>query len=273
MMTETSPKPTKSAVLSLNNIEVVYDHVSLAIKGVSLEVPDGGMVALLGANGAGKSTALKAISGLLVAERGEVRRGEIQFLDRNLRSLSPQKRVELGIAHVLEGRRVFEHLTPDENLIAASAIRSRHDMIRNKDNVYNYFPRLYERRFSAAGYLSGGEQQMLAIGRALMTQPKLLMLDEPSLGLAPFLVAEIFQIISQINREEGLSVLLVEQNAIAALEIVSHGYLIESGRIVMHDTAQALKSNPDIQEFYLGGAQAKNFHDIKHYRRRKRWLT
>jgi branched-chain amino acid transport system ATP-binding protein len=241
---------TTDEILTLNNVEVVYDYVSLAIKGVSLAVPKGGMVALLGANGAGKSTTLKSISGLM-----------------------PQDRVKLGIAHVLEGRRVFEHLTPDENLIAASAVRSRHDAARNKDRVYSYFPRLFERRSSAAGYLSGGEQQMLAIGRALMTQPKLLMLDEPSLGLAPFLVAEIFQILSRINREEGLSVLLVEQNAIAALEIVSHGYLIESGRIVMHDTAEALKKNPDIQEFYLGGAENKNFRDIKHYRRRKRWLT
>jgi len=260
-------------VLSLNNVEVVYDYVSLAIKGVSLEVPQGGMVALLGANGAGKSTTLKSISGLLAAERGDVRRGEVTFQGRSISGLMPQDRVKLGIAHVLEGRRVFEHLTPDENLIAASAVRSRHDAARNKERVYSYFPRLFERRSSAAGYLSGGEQQMLAIGRALMTQPKLLMLDEPSLGLAPFLVAEIFDILGRINREEGLSVLLVEQNAIAALEIVSHGYLIESGRIVMHDSAEALKRNPDIQEFYLGGAENKNFRDIKHYRRRKRWLT
>ena len=181
--------------------------------------------------------------------------------------------MRLGIAHVLEGRRVFEHLTPDENLVAASAIRSRHDVARNKERVYTYFPRLYERRSAEAGYLSGGEQQMLAIGRALMTQPKLLMLDEPSLGLAPFLVAEIFQIIRNINKDDGTSMLLVEQNAVAALEIVSHGYLIDSGRIVMHDSAEALKRNPDIQEFYLGGGKARDFHDIKHYRRRKRWLT
>jgi len=261
------------AILTLNNVEVVYDYVSLAIKGISLVVPEHGIVALLGANGAGKSTTLKSISGLLTPERGEVRRGDITFLGNDVRALPPQERVRLGIAHVLEGRRVFEHLTPDENLVAASAVRSRHDFARNKERVYGYFPRLYERRSSEAGYLSGGEQQMLAIGRALMTRPKLLLLDEPSLGLAPFLVAEIFQIIRNINKEEGLSVLLVEQNAVAALEIVSHGYLIESGRIVMHDTAQALKRNPDIQEFYLGGSKALNFHDIKHYRRRKRWLT
>ena len=261
------------AILTLNNVEVVYDNVSLAIKGVSLSVPEHGIVALLGANGAGKSTTLKSISGLLTPERGEVRRGHITFLGRDVSAMSPQHRVRLGIAQVLEGRRVFEHLTPDENLMAASAVRSRNDLARNKERIYGYFPRLYERRSSEAGYLSGGEQQMLAIGRALMTQPKLLMLDEPSLGLAPFLVAEIFEIIRNINKEEGLSVLLVEQNAVAALEIVSHGYLIESGRIVMHDTAQALKKNPDIQEFYLGGSKARNFHDIKHYRRRKRWLT
>jgi branched-chain amino acid transport system ATP-binding protein len=260
-------------ILSLNNVEVVYDHISLAIKGVSIDVPKHGMVALLGANGAGKSTTLKSISGLLVAERGVVRRGELQFLDRSIGALTPQERVKLGIAHVLEGRRVFENLTPDENLIAASAVRGRQDMKRNKDRVYNYFPRLHERRSLASGYLSGGEQQMLAIGRAMMTQPKLLMLDEPSLGLAPFLVAEIFQIINQISKNEGLSVLLVEQNAIAALEIVSHGYLMENGRIIMHDSAERLKKNPDIQEFYLGGAKSKNFRDIKHYRRRKRWLT
>ncbi len=261
------------AILTLNNVEVVYDYVSLAIKSVSLAVPEHGIVALLGANGAGKSTTLKSISGLLTAERGEVRRGDINFLGSDVRAMPPHERVRLGIVHVLEGRRVFEHLTPDENLVAASAVRSRNDLARNKERVYGYFPRLYERRSSEAGYLSGGEQQMLAIGRALMTQPKLLMLDEPSLGLAPFLVAEIFEIIRNINKEEGLSVLLVEQNAVAALEIVSHGYLIESGRIVMHDTAQALKKNPDIQEFYLGGSKGRNFHDIKHYRRRKRWLT
>ena len=261
-------------ILSLNNVEVIYDHVSLAIKGISIDVPQGGMVALLGANGAGKSTTLKSISGLLRPERGLVTRGEVQFLGQNIDALAPQERVKLGIVHVLEGRRVFEHMTPDENLVAASAVRgTRQDMLRNKDMVYSYFPRLHQRRTAQSGYLSGGEQQMLAIGRALMTQPKLLMLDEPSLGLAPFLVAEIFDIVRRINKEEGLSVLLVEQNAIAALEVVSHGYMIENGRVVMHDSAEATKKNPDIQEFYLGGTEGRSFHDIKHYRRRKRWLT
>jgi len=262
-------------ILSLNNIEVIYDKVALAIKGVSVEVPQGGMVALLGANGAGKSTTLKSISGLLQSERGEVTRGDIRFMGQDIAGLAPQARVKLGIVQVLEGRRVFEHLTPDENLVAASAVvgSSRADMNRNRDMVYAYFPRLHQRRTAQSGFLSGGEQQMLAIGRALMTQPKLLMLDEPSLGLAPFLVAEIFDIVKRINQQEGLSVLLVEQNAIAALEVVSHGYLLENGRIVMHDSAEAMKKNPDIQEFYLGGAEGKNFHDIKHYSRRKRWLS
>ncbi len=257
----------------LNNVEVIYDRVALAVKGVSVEVEPGAMVALLGANGAGKSTTLKAISGLLAPERGLVTRGDIRFRGRNLAALSPQARVKLGIVQVLEGRRVFDHLTPDENLVAASAVASRHDMARNRDLVYTYFPRLYQRRSAAAGFLSGGEQQMLAIGRALMTQPRLLMLDEPSLGLAPYLVAEIFDIVRRVNRQEGLSVLLVEQNAIAALEVVSRSYLMENGRIVMHDSAEAMKRNPDVREFYLGGSQGRNFHDIKHYSRRKRWLT
>jgi len=261
------------ALLSINNVEVIYDRVALAVKGASLDVPARGMVALLGANGAGKSTLLKSVSGLLKAERGEVTRGDLRFDGTSIAGLAPQARVELGIVQVLEGRRVFEHLTPDENLAAASAVRPRADARRTHDLVYTYFPRLAQRRTALAGYLSGGEQQMLAIGRALMTGPRLLMLDEPSLGLAPFLVAEIFDIIRRINRDEGLSVLLVEQNAVAALEVVSHGYLIEGGRIVMHDTAEAMKRNPDIQEFYLGGREGRDFRDIKHYRRRKRWLT
>ena len=260
--------------LTLNNIEVIYDRVFLAIKGVSIDVPEGGMVALLGANGAGKSTTLKAISGLLYSERGEVTRGDVKFRGEDLARTPPQQRVKLGIAQVLEGRRVFEHLTPDENLVAASAVHgSRADMARNMERVYGYFPRLHQRRAAKSGYLSGGEQQMLAIGRALMTQPKLLMLDEPSLGLAPLIVAEIFAIIRRINRDEKMSILLVEQNAIAALDVVSHGYLIENGRVVMHDKAEVMKRNPDIQEFYLGGSEGKDFRDIKHYRRRKRWLA
>lgn len=261
-------------ILTLNSVEVLYDSVLLAIKGVSIAVPRGGMVALLGSNGAGKSTTLKAISGLLKAERGKVSRGEIRFDGRLVNNMAPQDRVEMGVCHVIEGRRVFEHMTPDENLEAAAPMSmSRQKMIAEKARIYEYFPRLAERRSSQAGYLSGGEQQMLAIGRALMTQPRLLMLDEPSLGLAPFLVAEIFAIIKRINKEEGLSVLLVEQNALAALEIVSHGYLIENGRVVMHDSAKALKANTDIQEFYLGGGEGRNFHEIKHYSRRKRWLS
>ena len=262
-------------ILSLNNIEVIYDHVALAIKGVSVSVPKGGMVALLGANGAGKSTTLKTISGLLKSERGEVTRGELHFMGEDIGKLMPQQRVRRGIVQVLEGRRVFEHLTPDENLVAASAVTrcSRQETARQRDRVYGYFKRLHERRNAQSGFLSGGEQQMLAIGRALMTGPKLLMLDEPSLGLAPFLVAEIFEIVKRINREEGLSVLLVEQNALAALEVVSHGYLMENGRIVMADTAEAMKRNPDIQEFYLGGHEGRDFAEIKHYSRRKRWLS
>ena len=260
--------------LSLTNLEVIYDSISLALKGVSLEVPLGGMVALLGANGAGKSTTLKAVSGLLRPERGKVSRGDVRFRGRDIDPLLPQQRVALGIAHVLEGRRVFEHLTPDETLEAAFPLRlSRRHMNQEKDRVYGYFPRLFERRSAQAGYLSGGEQQMLAIGRALMTQPKLLMLDEPSLGLAPFLVAEIFEIVHRINREQNLSVLLVEQNALAALDVVSTGYLLENGRVVMHDGAEALRRNPDIQEFYLGSAGGKDFRAVKHYSRRKRWLT
>lgn len=261
-------------LLALNSVEVLYDQVILAIRGISLEVPKGGMVALLGSNGAGKSTTLKAISGLLKPERGRISRGSVSFDGKVIGDSPPQDRVALGICHVIEGRRVFEHLTPDENLEAAAPISMSGAAVRaEKERIYEYFPRLAERRKSESGYLSGGEQQMLAIGRGLMTQPRLLMLDEPSLGLAPFLVTEIFGIIRRINAEQGLSVLLVEQNAIAALDVVSHGYLIENGRIVMHDSAEAMKANSDIKEFYLGGGEGKNFHDIKHYRRRKRWLS
>ena len=261
-------------MLTIENIEVVYDHVFLAIKGVSLEVGEGGAVALLGSNGAGKSTTLKAISGLLAPERGEVTRGELAFRGRNLGTLPAPQRVGLGIAQVLEGRRVFGHLTPLENLIAATSMhRSRAKISDLTERVFTYFPRLKQRASTQAGYLSGGEQQMLAIGRALMTEPQLLMLDEPSLGLAPNLVDEIFDIIQRINRETRMGILLVEQNATAALDIVDHAYLIENGRVVMSGTAEELKKNPDVQEFYLGGVGRVDYRNVKHYRRRKRWLA
>jgi branched-chain amino acid transport system ATP-binding protein len=261
-------------LLSLNNIEVVYDRVFLAVKSVSIDVPEGGLVALLGANGAGKSTTLKSISGLLKPERGEVTRGEIKFAGSNLLALNAPERVRGGIAHVLEGRRVFGQLTPEENLLAATSMhRDRAHVQRLMDRTFTWFPRLTERAKAKAGYLSGGEQQMLAIGRALMTEPKLLMLDEPSLGLAPFLVDEIFDLIKRINREAGIAVLLVEQNAAAALEIAETAYLIENGRVVMNGTAAVVKANPDVEAAYLGGSHNVDYRAVKHYRRRKRWLA
>lgn len=267
--------PTAAAepLLALNNIEVLYDNVALAVKGVSIEVERGGLVALLGANGAGKSTVLKSISGLLAAERGRVSRGDALLDGHDLLGLTAPLRVRRGIAHVLEGRRVFEHLTPGENLIAAASMHGDRAKVRElTEQVFTWFPRLRERAKTQAGYLSGGEQQMLAIGRALMTQPRLLMLDEPSLGLSPLLVDEIFDIVRRIN-EAGVSVLIVEQNAVAALAIARHAYLIENGRVVMAGTAKALSANPDVQEFYLGGGHQTDYHAVKHYRRRKRWLA
>ncbi len=262
------------SLLTLNNVEVVYDKVFLAIKGVSLEVEEGGMVALLGANGAGKSTTLKTISGLLAPERGAVTRGTVEYRGTNIAPLGAPERVARGLVHVLEGRRIFEHLTPEDNLLAAYPTGAPRDRYRQlRDQVYEYFPRLRERLRTKAGYLSGGEQQMLAIGRALMTEPRLIMLDEPSLGLSPMLAKEIFQIIRAINEQHGTSVLLVEQNAAAALEIVRHAYLIENGHVVMGGAADVLKSNPDVQEFYLGGTGKVDYHNVKHYRRRKRWLA
>ena len=259
--------------LVLENVEVIYDKVFLAIKGVSLEVGEGEVVALLGSNGAGKSTTLKAISGLLGPERGLVTRGAIRFGEHDLLKMGPPERVADGLVHVLEGRRIFGHLTPDENLIAAyrGGNSARYNELR--EQVYEYFPRLKERIRSKAGYLSGGEQQMLAIGRALMTEPKLVMLDEPSLGLSPLLVQEIFAIIRKINEEQGLSVLLVEQNAAATLDVVGRAYLIENGQVVMSGAAEVLKSNPDVQDFYLGGGGKVDYRNVKHYRRRKRWLA
>ncbi len=259
--------------LMLENVEVIYDKVFLAIKGVSLEIGEGEMVALLGSNGAGKSTTLKSISGLLGPERGQVTRGEVQFQGRSILNLGAPERVASGLVHVLEGRRIFGHLTPDENLIAAFRGGNSGRFNELRDQVYTYFPRLKERIKSKAGYLSGGEQQMLAIGRALMTEPKLIMLDEPSLGLSPLLVQEIFGIISDINHREGMSVLLVEQNAAATLDIVHRAYLIEQGQVVMSGSAEVLKSNPDVQDFYLGGSEHVDYRNVKHYRRRKRWLA
>ncbi len=262
------------ALLTLNNIEVAYDRVFLAVKGVSIEVPERGLVALLGANGAGKSTVLKSISGLLKPERGEVSRGGITFAGEDILALDPPDRVRRGIVHVLEGRRVFGHLTPQENLLAAASMhRDRGHVAALVDRMFETFPRLAQRAKAKAGYLSGGEQQMLAIARALMTEPKLLMLDEPSLGLAPFLVDEIFDIVRKINTDSGVAVLLVEQNATAALEIAETGYLIENGRILMNGPAAVLSANPDVAEAYLGGHSRVDYHAVKHYRRRKRWLA
>ncbi len=264
-------------MLVLNNIEVIFDRIILVIKGVSLTVPEGGIVALLGANGAGKTTTLKAISGLLRPERGEVTKGSIEFLDERIDRLPPHAVVARGIAQVFEGRRVFEHLTAEENLLAGAHTRDNLGEIRRDiERVYTYFPRLKERRRAEAGYLSGGEQQMLAIGRGLMARPRLMLLDEPSLGLAPLLVEEIFGIIQRLNREEKVTVLLVEQNAAAALTLAQYAYIMENGRIVMDGPVEVLRDNPDVKEFYLGltevGAR-RSYRDVKHYRRRKRWLS
>jgi branched-chain amino acid transport system ATP-binding protein len=264
-------------MLKLNNIEVIYDQVILVLKGVSLDVPAGRIVALLGANGAGKSTTLKAISGLLRPERGEVTEGSIEFMDERLDRKSASEIVRLGIVQVMEGRRVFEHLTTEENLLTGGHTRTDGAALaRDIDLVYAYFPPLAERRTLKAGYLSGGEQQMLAIGRALMARPKLMLLDEPSLGLAPLLVHEIFDIIGRLNRDERVTILLVEQNAVAALRIAEYGYVMENGRIVLDGDAEKLRSNEDVREFYLGLTEVgrrKSYRDVKHYRRRKRWLS
>src|SRR6058998_1567434 len=264
-------------MLSLNNIEVIYDGVILVLKGVSLNVREGGITTLLGANGAGKTTTLKAVSGLLRSERGDVTKGSIEFKSERIDRLPPHAVVRRGIVQVFEGRRVFEHLTTEENLIAGAHIQSDRQLVASGiERVYQYFPRLKERRSVQAGYLSGGEQQMLVIGRALMSAPRVILLDEPSLGLAPMLVEEIFEIVSRLNRDEQLTVLLVEQNATLALTIAEHGYVIENGRIVLDGSAEALRSNADIKEFYLGltevGAR-KSDRDVKHYKRRKRWLS
>jgi branched-chain amino acid transport system ATP-binding protein len=262
--------------LSINNIEVIYNHVVLVLKGVSLQVPAGGIVALLGANGAGKTTTLKAVSNLLHAERGEVTKGSIVFDGTEVQSLSPNEVVRRGCIQVMEGRRCFAHLTVEENLLTGGFTRrdGKAAVAADLEQVYAYFPRLKERRDSTAGYTSGGEQQMCAIGRALMSKPRMILLDEPSMGLAPQIVEEIFEIVRDLNSKERVSFLLAEQNTNMALKYASHGYILENGRVVMDGEASALASNEDVKEFYLGvaGDKRKSFRDVKHYKRRKRWV-
>jgi len=271
------PHAAPAASLTVNNIEVIYDHVILVLKGVSLTVPEGGIVALLGANGAGKTTTLKAISNLLRAERGDVTKGTIEFRGTRVEKLTPNDLVRMGVCQVMEGRHCFQHLTVEENLLTGAFTRkgSRGDIAAALDKVYRYFPRLRERRGSLAGYTSGGEQQMTAIGRALMAQPQMILLDEPSMGLAPQIVEEIFEIVRDLNAKEGVSFLLAEQNTMVALRYANYGYILENGRVVMDGAAADLSSNEDVKEFYLGLSTAgrKSFRDVKHYRRRKRWLA
>lgn len=266
-----------ATLLSVNNIEVVYDHVILVLKGVSLEVPEGGIVALLGANGAGKTTTLKSISNLLVAERGDITKGTIEFGGESIQGMTANQLVKRGIIQVMEGRRCFEHLTVEENLLTGAFTRSdgASAIRRDLELVYTYFPRLKERRSSTSGYTSGGEQQMTALGRALMAKPKMILLDEPSMGLAPTLVEEIFEIMQQLNQNEQVTFLLAEQNTNMALRYCRYGYILENGRVVMDGDANSLLGNQDVKEFYLGvsGGKKKSFRDVKHYRRRKRWLT
>ncbi|MGA2317979.1 MAG: ABC transporter ATP-binding protein [Thermodesulfobacteriota bacterium] len=263
-------------MLKVNNIEVTYHGVILVLRGVSLEVGDGKIVSLLGANGAGKSTTLKAISGLLKTEVGRVSRGSIHFDGQEIQRSDPEELAKLGIIQVMEGRRILEHLTVEDELLAAGYIvRNRLNLSKELERIYHFFPKLKDLRHHTSGYCSGGEQQMLVIGRALMSHPKLVMLDEPSLGLAPILVEEIFRIVKAINEEEKVSILIVEQNAVAALDLAEYGYVMENGRIVLDGTSGQLKTNEDVKEFYLGfGAlsQRKSYRDVKHYKRRKRWL-
>jgi branched-chain amino acid transport system ATP-binding protein len=277
---ETAATPSPAAVptiLAVNNIEVVYNHVILVLKGVSLQVPKGGIVALLGANGAGKTTTLKAISNLLHSERGEVTKGSIVFQDAQVQSLSPNELVRRGCVQVMEGRRCFAHLTIEENLLTGAYTRMDGAAAVQRDlaKIYTYFPRLKDRRSAIAGYTSGGEQQMCAVGRALMSRPKMILLDEPSMGLAPQVVEEIFDIVKNLNEREGVSILLAEQNTNMALKYARYGYILENGRVVMDGEAKALRENEDVKEFYLGVAEGKrkSFRDVKHYKRRKRWLA
>ena len=270
-------RPADAPLLEINNIEVIYDHVILVLKGVSLAVPEGGVVALLGANGAGKSTTLKAISNLLGAERGDVTKGNIIYKGEKIHALNPSELVKRGVIQVMEGRHCFEHLTVEENLLTGAYTRGdgKAAIKASLEKVYHYFPRLRERRSSQAGYTSGGEQQMTAIGRALMANPTMILLDEPSMGLAPQLVEEIFEIVHSLNEKERVSFLLAEQNTMVALRYASYGYILENGRVVMDGDARALSENEDVKEFYLGLSSEgrKSFKDVKHYRRRKRWLA
>jgi branched-chain amino acid transport system ATP-binding protein len=268
---------TNGTILKLNNVEVMYHEVILVLKGVSIDVPHGGIVALLGANGAGKSTTLKSISGLLKHEDGEVSDGSIEFMGEKIHHLAAEEIAKRGIFQIIEGRRVFEHLTVEENLKVGAHLRGTGSASKERlEMVYRYFSRLVERRNVLAGFISGGEQQMTVIGRALMAQPKLILLDEPSMGLAPLLIKEIFEIITQLNRDEKIPLLLVEQNVKLALTVAPYAYVLENGRLVMHDTSEKLKENPDIRDFYLGLSdigERKSFRHVKHYKRRKRWLT
>ena len=269
--------PAAEKILSVNNIEVLYDHVILVLKGVSLDVEKGGIVALLGANGAGKTTTLKAISNLLHSERGEVTKGSIVFEGQEVQDLSPNELVRRGCIQVMEGRHCFGHLTVEENLLTGAFTRKdgKAAIARDLELVYGYFKRLRERRSSMAGYTSGGEQQMCAIGRALMSRPKMILLDEPSMGLAPQIVEEIFEIVKDLNVKENVSFLLAEQNTNMALKYARHGYILENGRVVMDGDAKSLSENEDVKEFYLGIAEGKrkSFREGKHYKRRKRWLA
>jgi len=270
------PGESADPLLRLNNIEVLYDDVILVLRGLSLKVGEGRIAALLGSNGAGKTTTLKAISGLLYVEDGEVTDGTIVFDGQKIQGVDAHRIVEMGIFQVLEGRRVFEHLTVRENLTAGAYTRhDRRGAEADVEKVFHYFPALAERRRLTAGHLSGGEQQMLALGRALMARPRMMLLDEPSLGLAPILVESIFEIIRRINRDEGTTILLVEQNARLALSVADYGYVMEGGRVVMEGTADELRTNEDVKEFYLGLGDAgrRSYRDVKHYRRRKRWLS
>ena len=267
---------TKNIVLNVNGIEVIYNHVILVLKGVSLNVPEGKIVAILGGNGAGKTTTLRAVSNLLKGERGEVTKGSIEYLGERIENLSPSELVKRGVVQVMEGRHCFAHLTIEENLLTGSYTRSdKGEIAANLDKVYTYFPRLKTRQKSQAAYTSGGEQQMCAIGRAIMSNPSIVLLDEPSMGLAPQIVEEVFHIVKDLNQKEGTTFLLAEQNTNMALKYSDYGYIMESGRIVMDGAAHDLANNEDVKEFYLGmgGGERKSFKDVKSYKRRKRWLA